>query len=154
MQVPDRLKVRNRWVAAVVQRLSPPSARIPVEPLGIAPGSTWHAFALRAREVFMRLPAHVRGITRSLLSRSVGAPAIHSGIGSVMAEYVRTFLENGHPIWDRMERERAVHLLGEGNEAQLAPLGTILVLARQQFAMHGVSVQAARGGVARGMGNQ
>lgn len=133
MRVPDRFKEGNRWVAAIVRRLSPALARIPVEPLGIAPASPLHPVACGAREVIDGLPPRLRRMTRQLLGRGEAGSVRNRGANALSRSYVDAHVSADHPIWNSMDRWMAIHLLTNAPESELSPLVTILVLAKREF---------------------
>jgi hypothetical protein len=133
MRAPDRLKECNRWVAAVVKRLSPVLGRIPVEPLGIAPTSALHAGACGAREVIAGLPPTLREITRLLLGKRERAGAEDRRVRELIEGYINTHLKPPHAIWNSIDRGMAGRLLATATQSQLHPLVTIFVLAKREF---------------------
>jgi len=137
MQIPDRMKHWKRFVAACVNRLSPATARVPVEPLGIAPASPLHSLAYRARDVIERLPRPVRNATRRAMRRW-GAEGAVRVAGPVAAEdpiraYFRTHIDPGHALWNVVDRDLTATLLETGTWADLIPLATLLILGKREL---------------------
>jgi asparagine synthase (glutamine-hydrolysing) len=142
LRVPDRLKTWNRWVGAVVRRVSPALARIPVEPLGIAPASPLHSLAYRTRELVERLPTPVRNATRSVVRRwgaeraGTLRPLGRTASDDPVRAHFRTHLEPEHPMWNAIDRDRTASLLATGTWAQIIPLATLLLLAKRELDGH------------------